>query len=190
MKFLPHVQKFKGEAQGLKTSPIDTAWHFVALNAYWCKSELHGQCPENIYMAYTELIYVSTLLGESEHELKAILESSVKHNSLNGITGMLLYYRGGFMQVLEGSECEVMETYARICSDKRHHHVTTLTITEVPHRHFNKWTMGYKQIGAIEIEKFPQYAPVFDFSAQVNVINATPGLALEMLMLFSNDMAQ
>jgi hypothetical protein len=53
-------------------------------------------------MALSELIYVSTVVGESEHELGAILESSVRHNQLNGITGMLLYYRGGFMQVLEG----------------------------------------------------------------------------------------
>jgi hypothetical protein len=141
-------------------------------------------------MAYTELIYVSTMIGETEQELKAILESSVKHNKSNGITGMLLYYRGGFMQVLEGGHSEVMETYARICNDKRHHHVTNLTTTEVEHRNFEKWSMGYKQIGAIEIAKFPQYAPIFDFSKQANAIKAIPGLALEMLMLFGNDMAQ
>jgi hypothetical protein len=140
-------------------------------------------------MAYTELIYVSTLLGDSEQELKAILASSVKHNSLNGITGMLLYYRGGFMQVLEGDESVVMETYARICNDKRHHHITTLTITEVQQRHFDKWTMGYKHIDANEIAKFPQYAPIFDFNRQASAIKATPGLALEMLLLFSHDMS-
>jgi hypothetical protein len=82
-------------------------------------------------MAYTEIIYVSTMIGEPEQELKAILKSSVKHNNLNGITGMLLYYRGGFMQVLEGGQCEVMETYTRIYNDKRDHQVTNLTTTEV-----------------------------------------------------------
>ena len=71
-----------------------------SLSQYTDTRRLQGLQQET--MALTELIYVSNLVGESEHELGAILESSVRHNQLNGITGMLLYYRGGLMQVLEG----------------------------------------------------------------------------------------
>ena len=81
-------------------------------------------------MAVTQLIYVSTLVGEAERELKTILESAVRHNQLNGITGMLVYYRGGLMQVLEGGRAAVMATYTRICQDKRHHNVIGLTVAE------------------------------------------------------------
>jgi hypothetical protein len=86
-------------------------------------------------MALTELIYVSTWVGESEHELGAILDSSVRHDQLNGITGMLLYYRGGLMQVLEGEDLQVQETYGRICADKRHHHILTLSSSEIMLKH-------------------------------------------------------
>ncbi len=139
-------------------------------------------------MVLTELIYLSTMVGDNEKELKAIWDSSVKHNQLNGITGMLLYYKGGFMQVLEGSRPKVMETYERLCQDKRHHHITILTIAEVKSRQFESWCMGFKHISAMEAAKFPKHAAVFDFRTQADAIKAEPGLALEMLLLFSRGM--
>jgi hypothetical protein len=139
-------------------------------------------------MALTELIYVSTLVGESEQELGAILESSVRHNQLNGLTGMLLYYRGAFMQVLEGEDLQVQETYGRICEDKRHHHILTLSFGEMPRRHFENWSMGYKYVDPTAIEKFPKYAPFFNFRTDADKIKGVPGLALEMLTMFANGM--
>ena len=137
-------------------------------------------------MAVTQLIYVSTLVGEAERELKTILESAVRHNQLNGITGMLVYYRGGLMQVLEGGRAAVMATYTRICQDKRHHNVIGLTVAEVPHRRFESWSMGFKHINASEIAQFPQWAPIFDIRTQATAIQTNPALALEMLTLFSS----
>jgi hypothetical protein len=139
-------------------------------------------------MALTELIYVSSMAGESEHELGAILESSVRHNQLNGITGMLLYYRGGFMQVLEGDEVNVLETYGRICADKRHSDVLTLSHSAVPFRHFENWGMGYKYVDASVVAKFPKYAPFFNFRVEADKIKGIPGLGLEMLTMFANGM--
>jgi hypothetical protein len=139
-------------------------------------------------MALTELIYVSTMIGEAEQKLKSIWEASLQHNQMNGITGMLLYHQGGFMQVLEGGRAKVMETYARICEDKRHHHIETLTISEVGYRHFGPWSMGFKHINASEAAKFPTQAAIFDFGKQADAIKAKPGLGLEMLSLFSTGM--
>lgn len=139
-------------------------------------------------MALRELIYMSTMLGESEHELGAIWESSARRNQLNGVTGMLLYYGGGFIQVLEGEEAAVMETYGRICKDLRHHDVTCMSNVEVPKRHFDTWSMGFKHVSVEEIAKVPQHAQFFNFNTQAKCIKAKPGLALEMLTLFSRGM--
>jgi hypothetical protein len=139
-------------------------------------------------MALNELIYVSTMAGVSEHDLGAILESSIRHNQLNGITGMLLYYRGGFMQVLEGDEANVLETFGRICADKRHHDVLTLSLAETPFRHFENWSMGYKYVDASAVAKFPKYAPFFNFRDEGDKIKSFPGLGLEMLTMFANGM--
>jgi hypothetical protein len=139
-------------------------------------------------MPVTQLIYMSTMRGETERELPSILELSVRHNLQNGISGMLLYYRGGFMQVLEGGEAQVHETFARICADPRHHHIITLTDAEVPMRHFENWSMGYKFIDASTVAMFPHFAPLFNFRTQADQIKGLPGLAMDMLKMFSNDM--
>jgi hypothetical protein len=136
-------------------------------------------------MALTELIYLSTMVGENEQALKPIWDSAIKHNQVNGITGMLLYYKGGFIQVLEGSRAKVMETFERIGKDTRHHHITTLTITEVPSRQFGTWSMGFKHISANEAAKFPKHGAVFNFKTQADALRAEPGLALDMLRQFS-----
>ena len=52
-------------------------------------------------MRIRQLIYVSDLVGDTA-QLGAILKSAMRHNQADGITGMLLYSGGNFLQVLEG----------------------------------------------------------------------------------------
>lgn len=137
-------------------------------------------------MTFTQLIYVSDLVNKNEAELGPILESAVRHNREDGITGMLLYSGGNFLQVLEGAQEQVHSTYKRICQDPRHRNTTVLTEEEVPERHFADWSMGYKQLGAEDIAKFPKYAPYFQFGFKAVAFNAKPGAALELLELFGN----
>ena len=61
-----------------------------------------------------QLIYLSDLAGRDESVLADILASAVRHNTASGITGMLLYAGGNFLQVIEGEEDAVHETYKRI----------------------------------------------------------------------------
>jgi hypothetical protein len=135
-------------------------------------------------MSFSQLIYVSTLQAHEEHGLKAILESSVRLNQLSGITGMLLYYKGGLLQVLEGDQAEVMDTYARICNDKRHCNITDFGISEVPHRRFGQWLMGFKHISDREITNFPMLTSIFSMATQSGATTVNSAIALEMLELF------
>lgn len=139
-------------------------------------------------MAFTQLIYVSDLVNKNEAELGPILESAVRHNRADGITGMLLYSGGNFLQVLEGPQTQVRATYERICQDPRHRNITVLTEEEVPERQFPEWSMGYKQLDPADIARFPRYAPYFQFGFKPAAFNATPGTALELLELFSKGM--
>ena len=138
-------------------------------------------------MALTELIYVSTLEGASEQVLADILESSIRNNQADGLTGMLLYYRGGFMQVLEGEDAAVSRTFARIQRDKRHHSITMLSRGETLQRHFGQWSMGFKNVNANDLAHIPTHAPFFNFGVHAEAIKGTPGLALELLTLFSKN---
>jgi len=82
----------------------------------------------------------------------------------------------------------VHATYKRICEDKRHRNVIMISEAPVPERDFANWSMGYKQLGAKDIARFPSYAPYFQFGFKPAVFNAKPGAALELLELFSRDM--
>ncbi|MDD3937038.1 BLUF domain-containing protein [Rhodoferax sp.] len=139
-------------------------------------------------MSLVQLIYVSDLVGENEADIPAIMKSSVRNNSKNGITGMLLYSRGNFLQVLEGEPEAVQATYDRICLDPRHRNTFVLTQEEVTERHFPHWSMGYRQLGPEHAASLPKYAPYFQFGFDTSAIKAKPGVALEMLELFSQGM--
>lgn len=139
-------------------------------------------------VALIQLIYVSSLVNQDETQLASILESAVRHNREDGITGMLLYSGGNFLQVLEGPKEQVHNTYQRICLDPRHTQIMVLSEDEVAERHFATWSMGYRQLGQADVDKFPQYAPYFQFGFRSSRFDAKPGIALEMLVLFSKNM--
>ncbi|MCU7370688.1 BLUF domain-containing protein [Paucibacter sp. O1-1] len=89
------------------------------------------------------LLYASRAASPmSEAELAAILKSSRAHNPAEGLTGLLCYSDGIFMQVLEGGRDAVNARYKSIIGDTRHRDVILLSYEEVAERHFAGWSMG------------------------------------------------
>ena len=73
------------------------------------------------------IAYVSSAATEfTKPQLRAILERSRERNLRLGITGLLLYRNGNFMQVMEGDEATVRELYRLVCNDPRHNGIFTL----------------------------------------------------------------
>lgn len=95
--------------------------------------------------AMRQLLYASNTQRYADQAfLEDILSVSRRNNVRSGITGMLLYLEGGFMQVLEGEDAAVTQTYTRICRDKRHWNTTVLLDREAP-RAFAEWSMGFEK---------------------------------------------
>jgi hypothetical protein len=135
--------------------------------------------------ALFHLIYVSTAREElSVAELDRILESAAKHNAVSGVTGVLLYAGGTFMQVLEGGEAEIDETFSRIREDPRHSSLIVIERTPVAERSFAQWSMGFRRVGATEAAAHPAWAPFFDPGFCARELGAKPGVALDMLKDF------
>lgn len=139
-------------------------------------------------MALIQLIYLSSLSDRKyEHEIGNILESSVRRNGEDGITGMLLYANGNFLQVLEGESAAVDRTFQRICADPRHEDIVELIRLPVEERDFPQWSMGYQALSERDLQAFPNALPFFKFHADDGAINAEPGVALSLLRQFSID---
>jgi len=77
-----------------------------------------------------------------EASLSTILKQSREHNPAEGITGLLCYADGIFMQVLEGGRDAINARYKRIVADPRHSDVILLSYEEVSEREFAGWSMG------------------------------------------------
>lgn len=98
-------------------------------------------------MSLYRLIYISS--GKKKFgaaELQEILEVSIRNNADVGVTGMLLYLDGNFLQLLEGEKADVEAIYDRIYRDTRHHGAIVLTRGDADRRLFPDWGMGLKML--------------------------------------------
>ncbi len=76
-------------------------------------------------------------------QLDRLLAVSRRNNARDGITGMLMYHDGGYLQILEG-EAEMIEAcYGRIGGDPSHRHLLKIMDAEVEERLFGEWSMGF-----------------------------------------------
>jgi Sensors of blue-light using FAD len=89
------------------------------------------------------LMYASRAVPAIDHdELLAILRKSKANNPAAGVTGVLCFSGGIFLQVLEGGRSAVNKLYNRITADPRHTDVELLSYQEIGERCFAGWSMG------------------------------------------------
>ena len=89
------------------------------------------------------LMYASRAVPAVDQEaLLAILRQCKTRNPENGITGVLCYSDGIFLQVLEGGRTAVNALYNRIVADDRHTQVELMSYAEIGERRFAGWSMG------------------------------------------------
>ena len=89
------------------------------------------------------LMYASRAQPAVDHEeLMAILRKSKANNPSLGVTGVLCFSGGIFLQLLEGGRQQVNTLYNRIAADKRHLDVVLLSYEEIGERRFAGWSMG------------------------------------------------
>lgn len=89
-----------------------------------------------------------------------ILEKSRINNASNNLTGILLIINNTFLQILEGSQSQVEKTFQRITLDKRHENIVKLMDGHIQERSFPLWTMGYKLMGAEEVNEIDKYLDI------------------------------
>jgi hypothetical protein len=108
-------------------------------------------------MAVRQVLYVSSGVKKfTDAEIDEILEKARLNNTDSGVTGVLFYLEGNFLQLLEGEEAVLAETYARIKSDSRHRGLTQLISETVDERSFPDWKMGFRAITASEMRDYPE----------------------------------
>jgi hypothetical protein len=111
------------------------------------------------------LLYVSRLVDPSKSEIiDNILSECRAQNPSHGITGILCYGGGIFLQAIEGGRNQVSELYNHISKDKRHKDVVLLEFEEITERRFGGWTMGQVNLSKLNTSVVLKYSerPEFD----------------------------
>ncbi len=94
--------------------------------------------------ALIQLVYISslTLPGRLNTSMfDEVAEHARDYNEQQGITGILCYGNGQFLQCLEGEKQKVLALQKRISSDKRHKNVEVLLLQTINRRLFIDWRM-------------------------------------------------
>ncbi len=94
-----------------------------------------------------ELSYISAATAPfSGEQLQSLLAVARARNARLGITGLLLYTDGSFLQFLEGREEDVLSLYeTKIGRDRRHNRLLRLFAGQRHSRAFGEWTMGFAE---------------------------------------------
>ena len=130
-----------------------------------------------------QLIYISAAaIRITEDVLQAILFTSIHHNSKKKITGLLLYDRGTFCQVLEGAAEDVHGLFSKILEDDRHTNVIKIFDDKIMVRDFSSWSMNCINLDDYDKKQINGYKNFREFAHNWNFIN--PLQAKDVLMHF------
>lgn len=104
------------------------------------------------------LTYLSSAtVPYDEGDLRDLLTEVREKNVVLGVTGMLLYAGGSFIQTVEGEQPVVDGLFARIEADPRHRDVMMTLREEVGGRSFPDWSMGFEHLTDEQARALPGF---------------------------------
>ena len=123
------------------------------------------------------LLYASRTVDPSLDTIQAILAQSRQYNPPSGITGILCYGDGIFLQAIEGGRNAVSELYGHIQKDPRHEDVVLLYYEEISERRFGGWTMGQVDASRVNTNILLKYSE----RAELDPYNVSGSVSLALL---------
>ena len=105
------------------------------------------------------LIYSSfATIRLSQRELLELLKHARVKNEEHGLTGMLLYRDGVYLQFLEGRRSDIDELLSRLEKDSRHQDIRIIQEGSLSERMFPDWSMAYKNLAGLRSTQIPGYS--------------------------------
>ncbi len=136
-----------------------------------------------------QLLYVSVETAPyAKEELISLLNQSRQSNAALRVTGILVYYKKHFFQVLEGEKDIVFDLFRIIKQDKRHASVILMHDQPIEERRFKDWTMAFLNLNEIDkcqLEGFSGFLDK-DFTCEISQQHLT--VAQELLVKFKSSL--
>ncbi|MEO9968367.1 MAG: BLUF domain-containing protein [Hyphomonadaceae bacterium] len=116
-------------------------------------------------------------------ELFKLLNSARSANAELGITGLLIYHEGCFLQVLEGEKDALGACYKKIQKDGRHTSFIELANEASTGRLFSAWWMAYRDFGELGEYQRKQLVDIRDLAAKAGSGTMVENLKVNAIML-------
>ena len=134
------------------------------------------------------LTYFSTASTHfSEEDLENLLKVSKSNNQRNGITGILLFIDGLFLQLLEGRKDNVLNIFKKIQEDERHYDVLKLFEGEKNATNFEKWSMGFRNFPLSEYKNKTGFEDLSNNDFITNVLKTNHPKIINTLNIFYSE---
>ena len=139
-------------------------------------------------MELYELIYVSEATREmSQMDLTSLLDQSREKNAKLNVTGMLVYHKQEFMQLLEGSKEDVLSLYETICRDDRNQKNHLMWDGPIEQRAFEDWAMAFLSPGKLSLEGKPAYSNFLQHGLSQQALSSPKTMGKSFLMILRDD---
>jgi hypothetical protein len=131
------------------------------------------------------MVYVSSAARSlNDEDFVQLLTAARSNNERNGITGMLLYKDGNFMQAVEGPDEQVNALFDRIRRDSRHHGVLQLLKEQISERRFPNWSMSMTNVHRLSEEQRARVNPFLTDDFLASSYRNDPSSAIKLLLTF------
>lgn len=135
--------------------------------------------------------YLSYVSQQSHSLTDAALEKMLSQarlkNEAAGITGMLIFYEGLFIQFIEGEEEKINSLFEKITADQRHNQILILDDGYSETRKFADWSMAFERLNHREVGKITGYKTLNKKDLFAEATNEDHP-ALQLLQSFVNDL--
>ncbi|HVF94422.1 MAG TPA: BLUF domain-containing protein [Sphingomonas sp.] len=100
-----------------------------------------------------QILYESVSTAPNRRlDLAEIFDRSRHNNALDGVTGLLWADGERFLQVIEGPDDSIANTFGQILLDPRHRDVRVLLDRAIEAREFGAWSMAVRHPGDTDDE--------------------------------------
>jgi Sensors of blue-light using FAD len=124
----------------------------------------------------------------SNTELCSMLDETRRTNARHGITGMLLYKNGAFLQILEGEHEDVLNLVSTIREDPRHKRFCILLSETSEQRLFPDWSMSFPVSGDTSLTSTAGFSDLLNTPFTGNEFSSNPAHCMRLLLSFKKNM--
>jgi hypothetical protein len=130
-------------------------------------------------------VYVSSAVKQMKQaELVELLRAARDKNAAAGLTGMLLFHDGNFMQVLEGEPEAVDALLTKIHTDPRHAGVMVLLRQPNQSRSFGEWQMAFRNTNELTPLELAEVSKFLHPTFQANRTGPQTSAAVKLIEVF------